>query len=74
MRYYLVPRPAVVLIGWTFFMVEGIGSYMQDPFENNRNVIPMDSLARSLEIDLKALALDDDDIPSPIEPIEGALY
>jgi putative membrane protein len=66
--------PAVVLIGWTFFMVEGIGSYMQDPFENNRNIIPMDALARSLEIDLKALALGDDDIPPPIEPIEGALY
>lgn len=66
--------PGVVLIGWTFFMVEGIGSYMQDPFDNNRNVIPMDALARSTEIDLKSLALGDTDIPAPIQPIDGALY
>lgn len=66
--------PGVVLIGWIFFMVDGIGSYMEEPFVNNRNVIPVDALARSLEIDLKAIALGDKDVPEPIQPIEGALY
>lgn len=66
--------PAVVLVGWVFFMVEGIGSYMEEPFANNRNVIPMDALARSLERDLLAFGLDEEDIPDMIMPIEGALY
>ena len=72
MNYLAIP--AVVLVGWIFFMVEGIGSYMEEPFVNNRNVIPMDALARSLEIDLKAIALEDEIIPKMIKPIDGALY
>lgn len=66
--------PSVVMIGWIFSMIEGIGDYMDNPFINNRNVIPMGSLARKLEIDLKAIALQSDNVPEPIEPIEGALY
>ena len=72
MKYLAIP--AVVMVGWIFFMVEGIGSYMEEPFSNNRNVIPMDALSRSLEIDLKAIALEDEDIPKMIEPVDGALY
>ncbi len=72
MKYLAIP--SVVLVGWIFFMVEGIGSYMEEPFVNNRNVVPMDALARSLEIDLKAIALEDGDLPDMITPIAGALY
>jgi putative membrane protein len=70
-HYTLIP--AIFLIGWVFFMVEGIGSYMQDPFENNRNVIPMDALARVIEIDLRE-SIGETDLPDPIAPIDGALY
>lgn len=70
----LLAIPAVVMVGWVFFMVEGIGSYMEEPFANNRNVIPMDALARSLERDLLALGLGEDELPDMIMPIEGALY
>ncbi len=68
--------PAVVIVGWVFFMVEGIGSYMEEPFVNNRNVVPMDALARALERDLLAFGLgeDEDNLPPPIKPVEGALY
>ena len=72
MGYFAIP--SIVLIGWIFTMIEGIGTYMDDPFVNNRNVIPMDTLARNLEIDLMAIALDSDDVPPPIDPIDGALY
>lgn len=72
MGYFAIP--SVVLVGWIFSMIEGIGSYMDDPFVNNRNVIPMDALARGLEIDLKAIALSETNIPGSIEPIDGALY
>ena len=70
--YFAIPM--VVLIGWIFTMVEGIGGYMDDPFADNRNVIPMDSLSRNLEIDLLAFALGETELPETIKPIEGALY
>ncbi len=70
----LLAIPAVVMVGWVFFMVEGIGSYMEEPFSNNRNVIPMDALARSLERDLLAFGLGEEDLPDMIMPSEGALY
>ena len=43
MKYLAIP--AVVMVGWIFFMVEGIGSFMEEPFSNNRNVVPMDALS-----------------------------
>jgi putative membrane protein len=70
-HYTLIP--AIFLIGWVFFMVEGIGSYMQDPFINNRNVIPMEALSRVIERDLRG-AIGETDLPEPIEPVDGALY
>ena len=65
---------AVVLTGWVFSMINGIGSYMEEPFINNRNVIPMDALCRKLERSLLQIALEQDDIPPAIQPIKGALY
>lgn len=70
-NYSLIP--AIFLIGWVFFMVEGIGHYMQDPFELNRNVIPMDAMSRVVERDLKA-AVGETDLPDPVQPMDGALY
>lgn len=70
-HYTLIP--AIFLIGWVFFMVEGIGSYMQDPFVNNRNVVPMRALARVIERDLRE-AIGETDLPDLVEPVDGALY
>lgn len=68
----LIGIPAVVLIGWVFFMIDGIGSYMQSPFEDNRNVIPMEALTRQIEIGLR-MALDETNIPEPLQPSDGVL-
>lgn len=65
---------AVVLTGWVFTMINGIGSYMEEPFIYNRNVIPMDALCRKLERSLLQHGLAVIDIPPEIQPIEGALY
>lgn len=70
--YYAIP--IAVLIGWIFSMIEGIGNYMDYPWANNRNVVPMDFLTRSHEIDLRAFALGETDLPNMIEPKDGALY
>lgn len=65
--------PAIILIGWVFFMVDGIGDYMQSPFQNNRNVIPMTTLSRKIEIGLR-MTLGETDLPSPIKPVDGVLW
>lgn len=64
----------VVLIGWMFSMIMGIGSYMDEPFVNNRNVIPMDAMARDIEIAIKSHALGMTELPPAMQPVEGALY
>ena len=66
--------PIAVLIGWIFSMIEGIGDYMDYPWINNRNVVPTDFLTRAHEIDIRAFALGETDLPPPIKSIDGALY
>jgi len=70
--YYAIPL--VVLIGWIFSMIEGIGDYMDYPWANNRNVVPTNFLSRNLEIDLRSYALQESDLPLPLTPDDGALY
>ena len=70
--YYAIP--IVVLIGWTFSMIEGIGDYMDYPWMPNRNVVPVEFLARENEREIRRVALGEDHELSRIQPIEGALY
>ena len=70
--FYAVPL--AVLIGWVFFMIEGIGRYMEEPWENNRNVVPTDAIATELERDIRSLVLKETDIPDRLGSQDGALY
>ena len=70
--YFAVP--IAVLIGWIFSMIEGIGSYMDYPWIDNRNVIPTNFLTRTHEIDILGLGLGETDLPPMIEEKDGALY
>lgn len=58
--------PFVVIVGWVFIMMELIGDYSENPFEGLGNDIPMLSLCRTIEIDLKEM-LGETDIPPAIE-------
>lgn len=70
--FYAVPM--AVLIGWVFFMIEGIGRYMEEPWENNRNVVPTDAIATDLERDIRSLVLKESSIPERARGEDGALY
>ncbi len=59
--------PFVVIVGWVFVMMELIGDYSENPFEGLGNDIPMLSLCRTIEIDLKEM-LGETDLPPAIEP------
>lgn len=60
------------LITWVFFLMEKIGDYSENPFEGTYNDVPITSIARAIEIDLREM-LDEKDIPEPIKDVNGFL-
>ncbi len=64
--------PFTVLVGWVFLMMELVGDYSENPFEGMGNDIPMLSLCRTIEIDLKQM-LGETELPAAIEPKNGVL-
>ncbi|MGE0569442.1 MAG: bestrophin family protein [Bacteroidia bacterium] len=64
--------PFSVIVCWVFLMMELVGDYSENPFEGLGNDIPMLSICRTIEIDLKEM-LGETDLPSPIESKNGVL-
>ena len=58
------------LIIWTFFLMESIGDYSENPFEGSYNDVPISSISRGIEIDLLEM-LDEKDIPQPLTADEA---
>lgn len=64
--------PLSVLIGWVYVMMEIIGDYSENPFQGMANDIPMMSLCRTIEIDLREM-LEETDLPPGIKSKNGVL-
>ncbi len=64
--------PFTVLIGWVYVMMELIGDYSENPFEGLGNDIPMLSLCRVIEIDLREM-LGETELPPKIQPVDNVL-
>ena len=64
--------PASVLVGWVYLVMELVGDYSENPFEGLPNDIPMMSLCRTIEIDLRQM-LGEEHIPAPTEVKNGVL-
>jgi len=64
--------PFTIIVGWVYLMMELVGDYTENPFEGLGNDIPMLSLCRTIEIDLKEM-LKEKNIPPAIEPKKGVL-
>lgn len=60
------------IIIWIFFLMEKIGDYSENPFEGTYNDVPITSISRNIEIDLKEM-INDEKIPEPIIPENGFL-
>ncbi|MBK8503560.1 MAG: hypothetical protein IPL46_15910 [Saprospiraceae bacterium] len=65
-----VPMSALVI--WIFFLMEKIGDYSENPFEGTYNDVPISSIARTIEIDLREM-IEDKGIPKPLEAVNGFL-
>ncbi|MDQ2068355.1 bestrophin family protein [Natronospira bacteriovora] len=59
--------PFALLIGYAYIMLEYVGRYIENPFENQVNDVPLDYIARTIEIDLREM-LGETDLPEPIQP------
>ncbi|MBW1830310.1 MAG: hypothetical protein JRJ10_01220, partial [Deltaproteobacteria bacterium] len=61
--------PFSALVMWVFHTMERIGRTSENPFEGTPNDVPITTIARGIEIDLREM-LDEDpaSIPPPIEP------
>lgn len=64
--------PITALIGWVYVMMEVVGDYSENPFQGMANDIPMLSLCRTIEIDLREM-LGETDLPEPIQPKNAIL-
>jgi putative membrane protein len=64
--------PITALIGWVYVMMEVIGDYSENPFQGMANDIPMLSLCRTIEIDLREM-LNETDLPPAIKAKKDVL-
>lgn len=70
--YYWIAAPFSALLIWSFFLMEKIGDYSENPFEGSYNDVPIISIARGIEIDLREM-INDQNIPAPIQSDRGYL-
>jgi len=68
----IISIPFTIMISWIFILMELVGDYSENPFEGMGNDIPMLSLCRVIEIDLREM-LGETELPPPIEPVDGVL-
>jgi putative membrane protein len=60
--------PFTLLVSWVFILMELIGDYSENPFEGLYNDVPISSMARDIEIDIRQM-LDETNLPKPLQPI-----
>lgn len=64
--------PFSALIIWVFFLMELIGDFSENPFEGTYNDVPITSISRAIEIDLREM-LGETNIPAPLKAENGFL-
>ncbi|WP_460622165.1 bestrophin family protein [Hymenobacter tenuis] len=67
--HYWLTIPFSTVIIWLYFLVDRIGDYSENPFEAAYNDVPISSIARTIEIDLREM-LEEETIPEPY-PVEN---
>ncbi|MNK03373.1 Bestrophin, RFP-TM, chloride channel [compost metagenome] len=63
--YVWLTIPISVIVGWVFFTLEQIGESTENPFEGSANDVPISSMSRAIEIDLRDM-LGEDNLPEPL--------
>jgi len=80
----IVPFAYVNLLGWSvvpiafvlnyvFISIDFVSSRTEDPFENRYDDVPLSTICRTIEINLREV-LDEKPLPARLEPVEGILF
>lgn len=64
--------PITVIVGWIYLMMESVGDNSENPFQGMPNDIPMMSICRTIEIDLREI-LGEKELPQSIKAVDGVL-
>lgn len=64
--------PFTILISWVFITMEKVGDTSENPFEGSLNDVPMSTICRNIEIDLKEL-LNEAELPEPLQAVDYIL-
>lgn len=60
--------PFSMLVGWVYMSLDLVGESSANPFEGNANDVPVSTICRDIEIELRT-ALGDTVIPEPLQPV-----
>lgn len=61
------------VIAYAFFGLDALGDELEDPFGTAQNDLPLQAMARMIEIDLLEL-LDEEELPEPLKPVNYVLH
>ncbi len=61
------------LVGLIFLALDRIGRDLESPFDNGINDVPLHSISRTIEINLRQ-QLGETQLPDPIQPVRGILW
>jgi ion channel-forming bestrophin family protein len=64
--------PFSTLVAWVFYSMEQVGDFSEDPFEGGVNDVPLSTICRNIEVDLREM-LGETVLPPRLEPIDEVL-
>ncbi len=65
--------PFSTLVSWVFLTTDRIGDWSENPFEGLSNDVPISTIARGIERDIRQI-VDETDLPPAREPSKSILY
>jgi ion channel-forming bestrophin family protein len=65
--------PFTALVGWFFVSLEKVGENSSNPFEGGSNDIPISFIARKIEIEMRIMLGEQNDL-RPIEAKDNVLF
>jgi putative membrane protein len=60
-------------VGFIFLALDKIGRDLEDPFDNTIHDIPLTSITRTIEINLRQM-LGESNLPEPVTPVHSILW
>ena len=72
-KYMWLLIPFNMIVSWVFMFMEYTGDVSENPFEGLLNDVPVRTIVRNIEIDLKDM-LSEENLPSKCPPFLGAIF